>query len=52
MNTKEKKSRISYSLLPEYGEEIRAYVDKQKKETGASKGYIITHLLLNAIRNE
>lgn len=48
----QKKSPLTYSIIPKYEEEIRQYIDSAKRETGVSKRHIVSTLLLDAIRRD
>mgnify|MGYP000089062407 FL=1 len=49
---KDKKSPLTYSIVPRYESEIRQFVDETNDETGISKSMIVSDLLVNAIRKK
>lgn len=52
VNLQNKKNPLTYAICDGFESEIRAYVDKTKKETGISKSRIVSNLLMIAIHEK
>lgn len=45
-----RKSYLTYSIIPKYEKEIKEYIDKVNETTGATRAFIVSTILIDAIR--
>ena len=46
-----RKSYLTYSIIPKYEKEIKAYIDNVNETTGATRAFIVSTILMDAIRD-